>query len=216
MSASRAAIFDFDGTIANSFDELAEVYDRVALELGLRRLSPADFETFRDMTPLEVMHAAGIPVRKIPRLMTAMRSGMRERTKNLRPFAGMPGVIRALAAQGCRCGILSSNSLENVRCFLERHDLPMFDLFSCGATFLGKAARLRKLIRQLALPARNIFYIGDEVRDVEAANEVGIQSIGVSWGLASRTALRAARASHIADSPDQLIDCILQSRVSLA
>lgn len=216
MSASRAAIFDFDGTIANSFNELAEVYDQVAVELGLRRLSLADFESFRDMNPLEVMRSAGIPVRKIPRLMSAMRSGMHERTKKLRPFDGMLDAIRALDAQDCRCGILSSNSLENVRCFLERHDLPMFNFFSCGASFLGKAARLRKLIRQLALPARNIFYIGDEVRDIEAANAVGIQSIGVSWGLASRKALLDAQATHVAESPEQLIDYIVQPRTSLA
>lgn len=148
--------------------------------------------------------------------MTAMRAGMRERTKTLRPFDGMLDVIRTLDAHGCRCGILSSNSLENVRCFLERHDLPMFNLFSCGSSFLGKAARLRKLICQLALPAGNIFYIGDEVRDVEAANKVGIQSIGVTWGLASRKALLAADATHIAGAPKQLIDYIVQPRASLA
>lgn len=216
MSAPRAAIFDFDGTIADSFNQLVEVYGYVAIELGLRRLSLDDFESFRDMTSLEVMRAAGIPVRKIPRLMTAMRSGMRERTKTLSPFAGMLDALRTLDAQGCRCGILSSNSLENVRCFLERHRLSMFDLFSCGSSFLGKASRLRKLVQQLGLPPENIFYIGDEVRDIAAANEVGIRSIGVSWGLASREALLAAQASHIADKPAQLIDCLLEPRQSLA
>ncbi|MFT3869586.1 MAG: HAD-IA family hydrolase [Nibricoccus sp.] len=216
MPSTQAAIFDFDGTIADSFDELAEVYDQVAIDLGLRRLSRAEFESFRNMGSLEVMRAANVPLRKIPRLVSAMRAGMRERTKKLLPFDGISDVLRSLQAQDCRCGILSSNSLENVQCFLRVHGLSMFDLFSCGTSFLGKATRLRKINRQLALPPKNIFYIGDEVRDVTAANEVGIQSIGVCWGLASREALVAARATHIAERPEDLADLILSSRASLA
>jgi phosphoglycolate phosphatase len=92
----------------------------------------------------------------------------------------------------------------------------MFDLFSCGASFLGKASRLRKLTRRLRLPDTEIFYIGDEVRDITAANEVGIRSIGVSWGLATREALLSVQPSHIADTPEQLITYIVNARPSLA
>lgn len=215
MPTPRAAIFDFDGTIADSFDDLAEVYDQVASELSLRRFTRADFDSFRNLGPLEVMHAAGVPVRKIPRLITAMRTGMRERTKKLRPFVGLLDALRTIDASGCRCAILSSNSLENVRCFLDRHELNMFKMFSCGSSFLGKAPRLRKLIRQLALPAKDVCYIGDEVRDVIAANEVGARSIGVSWGLASREALLVAKATQIADHPGQLVEYLAPTPANL-
>ncbi|MFT3782389.1 MAG: HAD-IA family hydrolase [Nibricoccus sp.] len=216
MPFAKAVIFDFDGTIADSLEETAAVYNKVAAELGVSLLHKSDYATIRQMNPLEVMKYAGVPLRKMPRLMAAVRAGMLERMEFVRPFDGVPEAIRVLRAQGCRCGILSSNSLENIKRFLQRHDLNAFDLFSCGTSLFGKATRLRRLVKQIGLPVTDIYYVGDEVRDVAAANEVGVRSIAVSWGFSFRDALREVGPTHIADRAEQLIDFVGLQRVGTA
>lgn len=52
------------------------------------------------------------------------------------------------------------------------------------------------------------WYVGDEVRDVEAARGAGMRSIAVSWGFNSEMALRAAHPDYIAASPNELPDLL--------
>lgn len=203
-SPRRAAIFDFDGTIADSLHEVAAVYNEVAVELGVPVLATSDYATIRQMSPTEALRAFQVPLRKLPRLMSAVRGGMRERIPSLRPFDGIPDALRQIHGNGCRCGILSSNAPENVHHFLDLNGFGQFDLFSCGASLFGKAARLRRLVRQVKLAPEHIYFVGDEVRDITAAAEAGVRSIAVSWGYAAREALAAARPDHIADTPSEL------------
>jgi phosphoglycolate phosphatase len=139
---------------------------------------------------------------------------MHERIEALRPFAGMPAAIRRIQDCGCPCGILSSNSTDNIHRFLQQHRLLSFDWFSCGASLFGKTARLRRLVRQIGLPPSEVFFIGDEVRDIAAANDVGVRSIGVVWGYASRDALEAAEPTFIADTPAELAEYITRDHHS--
>jgi len=54
------------------------------------------------------------------------------------------------------------------------------------------------------LAPSEVAYVGDEVRDVEAAREVGVTSIAVSWGYAERAALTALEPSYLVNEPLEL------------
>lgn len=51
-------------------------------------------------------------------------------------------------------------------------------------------------------------YVGDEVRDIDAAKAVGLISVAVCWGFNSRFALEKAQPSFIADNPEELLEFI--------
>jgi phosphoglycolate phosphatase len=107
----------------------------------------------------------------------------------------VPGIVAALsdlAATGCALGVLTSNSRENAERFLSRHGFPSFAQIVGGVGLFGKAKALRQLLRSRSAGAERCAYVGDEVRDVEAAREVGMPVVAVGWGYNDPKALEKA------------------------
>jgi phosphoglycolate phosphatase len=205
ITQPTAFIFDFDGTLADSMNHIVPLYNSVADQFGVPRVTPDDIPKLRRMGPREAMAAYGIPLWKLPRIVHAVRTLLRERIDRLEPFGGIGETLAGLKHTGTRCLILSSNSRDNVEAFLQRHRLEFFERLACGSSLFGKGARLRKVLAQASLLAFNVAYVGDEVRDIEAARSVGIQSIAVSWGYADRETLQRAGPDYLIDRPEQLL-----------
>jgi phosphoglycolate phosphatase len=205
-------MFDFDGTIADSMSQVLSSYNDVAAELGLTAIAADDVPRLRRLAPAQALGELGIPVWKVPRLMRSVRNRLQHRMQWMAPFPGMARTLHALRAAGCRTAVVSSNSRRNIDAFFTRHGLHGFDMLSCSVGLFGKPRRLRRLLASLEIPAVEACYIGDEIRDIEAAAAAGTASIAVSWGYSHRDALRAARPDHIVDTPEQLASVILDRR----
>ena len=125
---------------------------------------------------------------------------------DIRPQPGVREVLESLHAAGERLYILSSNSNENVEKYLQHHRLASyFSGVYGGASLLGKAPRLNKLIEAEKVDVAKSWYVGDETRDVIAAHAVGLRIISVSWGYNSREALAAKEPDLLVDKPGQLL-----------
>jgi phosphoglycolate phosphatase len=200
---SGLVLFDFDGTLADSLAVALDVYNTVAPRFAAPRISADDAE-LRRMNPRDALRASAIPMWKVPRLMSAIRSGMRDRMDMVPLFPGMDVAVRDLACAGFRCGIVSSNARDNIEPFLARNGMDEVEILGTGTSLFGKAAALRKVLRRERVEAARAFYVGDEVRDVAAAAEVGMRSVAVSWGYADRGALVSEGPDLLVDRPDEL------------
>lgn len=78
-----------------------------------------------------------------------------------------------------------------------------FQFIFSGSGIFGKTKNLKFVKDKLG--AKNIFYVGDEVRDVKAANEANIQSIAVTWGFHLKKLLESSSPKAIVDNPSDLI-----------
>jgi phosphoglycolate phosphatase len=207
--AAPTVLFDFDGTLADSFSAMFAAYNQSAVHRGLPLIDAERFELLRELAPREVLAQLRVPLWKVPALMVDVRLALRDRMSEIAPFAGVPALLEQLRAAGCVLGIVSSNSRENIDAFCERHGLPPFSFYRCGVSLLGKASQLRKLMdAERLLPART-FYLGDEVRDVQAAAAVGARSVAVSWGYGGRSGLAASAPDFLVSSPAQILECVL-------
>ena len=202
--ATTSFIFDFDGTLADSMPHVVPLYNSIAERFGVPQVSAEDVARLRSMSPTQALDAFGIPLWKVPSIMTAVRQGLRSRMDRLEPFDGIRDALAALRRSGANCLLLTSNSRENVEAFLTRHGLDVFARLSCGTSLFGKGPRLRRLLRESALRVENVAYVGDETRDVEAAKSVGMRSIAVTWGYAARESLLRAAPDLVVDHPREL------------
>jgi phosphoglycolate phosphatase len=205
FAAPATAIFDFDGTIADSMEVALSEYNRLAPRFRVKSVARNDLARVRTMKARAAMKEHGVSFWKLPFLVSSMRAALHEHVDSLKPIAGMPEVLRALCASGCRCSILSTNSRANIARFLVRHDLALFDHVVGGSSLFGKARALKRLIRRAQLDASRVYYIGDEARDVDAATAAGVRSIAVSWGYADRAALGFHSPTHVIDRPADLL-----------
>jgi phosphoglycolate phosphatase len=69
----------------------------------------------------------------------------------------------------------------------------------------GKAPGLRRLLKEQHLQAAEAVYVCDELRDIEAAQLVGVRTVAVTWGFARRGNLVAKRPTALADTPEELM-----------
>ncbi len=203
--AFRLAIFDFDGTLADSFDWFCSVLDRTTARFGLRPVDPAEIPTLRDMPSRDVLAHLGVPMWKIPAIATYMRGLAGEEIASIGLFDGAAATLIALHAAGVKLAVVSSNAEANIRAALSPV-ANLIDRYDCGSALFGKSARLKAAAATFGTPA---IAIGDEVRDIEAARKARVTAGAVSFGYNSRKALVAAKPDHLFDSYEDLLRVVL-------
>ena len=68
----------------------------------------------------------------------------------------------------------------------------------------GKGKALRRIVRAEHVDRADVLYVGDEVRDIEAARKARVASAAVTWGLHAEAILRDNHPDHVVDLPSQL------------
>lgn len=197
----RLAVFDFDGTLADSFPFFLDSFAVLARAHGFRELSRDQLMALRGSSAREMMGHTGIAAWKIPRVALAFRKRMAEHASEVRLFAGIETLLRALHAAGVRIAVLTSNGEDNVRAMLGPSLAALVADYECGVAMFGKRRRLRKVVARAGLPDDSVLAIGDELRDLDAARANGIAFGAVSWGFTTRAALAARDPEFLFDSP---------------
>ena len=201
-------IFDFDGTIADSFVESLAAYNRIAPRLHLRSVQDHEIARLRGMGAGQLLQVLGIPMWKLPRLMIAVRADLHEHFHSVKPIAGIVEALRELGAAGCHLAMVTSNSDQNVRQFLARCHIDDFQTIVAGSSIFGKATRLRRLVKSASADRATTAYVGDTVPDIRAAREAGTLAVAVAWGFNDRAPLAAEAPDALVESAEQLTTTI--------
>jgi phosphoglycolate phosphatase len=117
----------------------------------------------------------------------------------------MAETLEILLRRGHRLGVLSSNAQATVRDYILRHRLPGLDVLIGGTGLFGKAGALRKQVHQRAIDPRSLLYVGDELRDLEAARDAGVRFAAVAWGYTPLDRLAAAAPDFQCRRPRDLL-----------
>lgn len=201
-------IFDFDGTIADTLPLLVKILNRLSTEFGYKELREENIDELRAKDTREVLRHLGISIFKLPFLVKKARAELNKEIMELMPIKGISEALLNVKIAGYKFGILTSNSEENVRKFLENNDLQIFDFIHSGSSIFGKGKALKNLMRQQNLKNNEVVYVADETRDVKAAREARVKIIAVSWGFNSKQAFNNSKPDFLIDKPSELIRVI--------
>jgi len=185
------AAFDFDGTLADTLPWFESILDSVADKYGFRKADAAERARLRHHSAHDILKILGIPMWKMPAIMTHVRQLMREVDPSVQLFDGMAEALTQVRASGLRLAVVSSNSAANVRRVLGPQAAEWFDDFECGTDMFGKAAKLKRLLARHRVAPQRCVLVGDEMRDIDAARKAGVRAAAVAWGYNHVDALRA-------------------------
>lgn len=200
--------FDFDGTIADSFMLGVEVADLLSDKYKYSKIDMSKMDYYKSLTAQQLVKEFKIPFSKMFFLAPRFKSELLKRIDLLKPFDGINEVLEKLS-KNYSIGILTSNSEENVLAFLKNYNLSQYisDIQSLRHLF-GKHKSLRTIMKKNNISKNEIIYIGDETRDIEAANWVKISSIAVTWGFNTIEILKHHKPTYIAQKPNQIIEYV--------
>ena len=204
----RLALFDFDGTLADSLDWFLGIFDQVADRFGYRRLAPGDRERLRGLETRAILKDLGVPAWKLPLIAGHLRELATRDIDQIRLFPGTAEMLATIAGRGVEVAVVSSNAEDNVRRVLgpaAEH----VTRFACGANLFGKAGKIRALLRDARADPGAAIHIGDEARDVAAAREAGISSGAVAWGYADPSFLRSLSPTLFFERVDEIVPALL-------
>lgn len=203
MQDKKTLIFDFDGTIADSLGIVVEFINEVG-KGWIGTIAPELVAEYRKLTAFQILKKTHVPLWKLPGLRAKGIKVMRARIGDITPFAGMPEVLKQLAAQ-YRLIILTSNAVANSQSFLKNHGLEeYFDGVYTATSIFRKDFAIHKVLVRQKLQKKDVLYIGDEVRDVEAAHKAGIGIIAVTWGYNDKSILQIYKPTVMVDAPAEL------------
>lgn len=201
-------IFDFDGTIADTQDLAIEIYNLVAPEYKLKPVLPADIPRIREMNIREILTLYKISFWKIPKLLIRGKRELHDRIADIKPIAGIHEVLDDLHAQGYSLGVMTSNTKKNVIDFLDNNNLDnVFDFIHSEKNLFKKDKALKRLLKSMDIAQESV-YVGDEMRDIQAAKQASIPIISVSWGFNTKASLQSLGPNAIADKPLDLGRCV--------
>ncbi|KRE00126.1 HAD family hydrolase [Bosea sp. Root381] len=200
----KLIIFDFDGTLADTFPWFATVLNGVADRYRFRRIQPDEVETLRGQSARHLVAHLGVARWKLPFIASHMRRLAARDSHGIALFPGVEAMLRQLRQDGFVLAIASSNSESNIRRALGPELAATFTHFACGAGLFGKAAKFRQLAKQAGIAHRDSLCIGDEIRDFEAAGDAGMAFGAVSWGFTSAAALQALGPTFMFSHPEEI------------
>ena len=196
MPRYRLAIFDFDGTLADSLPWLRSSFQDMIARFDLTPVSDDEIDGLRMMTGRQIMARLNVPMWRLPVIVSDMRKRKLAAAGEISLFAGVAAMLAELQDCGIHVAIVSSDGEESVRRVLG----PTADLicrFDCGAAIFGKHRKFRRVAQHFGVRTADIICIGDELRDIEAARAAGMDSGAVAWGYAYPSVLQAAGPTHL-------------------
>ena len=156
-----------------------------------------------------MFRALKLPIWKLPRVVQAMRDKMSEHTGSFHLYPGIPEVLQRLTQAGIKVAVVSTNSRENVERILGVQNAGLISHFGCGVSMFGKAARLRQTVRACKAASRDTIYIGDELRDAEAAHAAHVAFGAVLWGQHDAATLGAGNPAEIFSSVSDIANKLI-------
>ena len=199
-------IFDFDGTIADTLEAIVRITNRLAPEYGYSLTTPEKLKYYQSLSTQEMLRQSEIPLFRLPFLLRRVRHEMGTELESVSLVAELEPTLRELVIKGHQLMIMSSNSSANINRFLRRHKIDdVFTAVHGGVGLLSKARMLKRIVQKGGIDFSQVIYIGDETRDIDASNRIGILVAAVSWGFSSREALVNQGPAFIVDHPHQLI-----------
>ena len=210
MKKFTTIIFDFDGVIGNTIEEIKNIVVGLYEEFCHEKAKPEEVQKLIGKGIIQVIKELKIPLVKLPYFEKRVRDDLASKIETVKIFKGMKDVLKQIKEEGYNIGILSSNSQENLKKIFKKNQIDFFDFIYSGSSLFGKGKVLAKLLKKESLDHKKTIYIGDELRDVQAAKQNKVSVIAVGWGYNKEKLLKEENPDYFAGKPMDILKIISQ------
>lgn len=207
----KLAIFDLDGTILDTLDDLMDSLNAALAKSGFPVRTREEVRAFVG-SGIRKLIERGVPAgtaahlqEKVYRDFSAYYKD--HSTDKTRPYEGVPELLRALRAAGCQTAVLSNKSDTAVQELCQRFFGGLFDMAFGERTGVPRKPApdaVFEILSSLKCEKADAVYIGDSEVDVELAKNAGLDAVLVDWGFRDRLSLLKNGAAVLASTPAEV------------
>lgn len=213
-----AVFFDLDGTLVDTADDLAAPVNHMREARGLKPLPLEEYRPFASAGSRGLLHiglGATTDDPDYPALRTEFLNRYeQEIAVHSRLFDGMPELLAWLEANGIRWGVISNKLEYLVRRLVQQLGLGHRVALAYGGDTAPRAKPwpdpLKMALQETGLTARQCVYIGDDLRDIQAAHAVDMPAVAAAYGYGNPNEIPQWKADHIVASPQEFLAMLKQ------
>lgn len=216
----KLAIFDLDGTVLDTIDDLYGSVNTALLQNGMRARTKSEVLSFVG-NGMKLLIDRAVPEGTDPTLAAQVLADFKAHyalhsTDTTAPYLGVPEMLSALRVAGVKTAILSNKAHAATVALCKSYFDGCFDLVVGERESEGIAKKpapdaVLAIMSELGVTAAETVYIGDSEVDVMTAKNAGVDSIAVTWGFRTPDTLRAAGANVLCDTPAAVVARIVGS-----
>lgn len=212
LPAPRAVLFDLDGTLADTAPDLAAAVNKIRRERGL---DPTPYDKLRPVASAGARGLIGAAFGLTPG--DEPYDGLRDEflanyaaalAVESRLFDGITALLQGLHGQGLRWGIVTNKAGRFTDALV-----PLIGLGEAACVISGDTtphakphpAPLLEAARRLELKPQECWYVGDDLRDIQAGRAAGMPTIAAAWGYCGHAEPVTWEADALADEPSAIL-----------
>ncbi|MFJ3045400.1 HAD family hydrolase [Herbaspirillum chlorophenolicum] len=211
----RAILFDLDGTLADTAPDLAAAANFLRSEHGLE---PAPYEVLRPVASAGARGLIGAALDIHPghaeyeslkvRFLDRYEANMVAHSKL---FDSIPDMLAQLEARGIAWGIVTNKAARFTDALVPQIGLGHAACVVSGDTTphpKPHPAPLLEAAKRLQLAPEDCWYVGDDLRDVQAGKAAGMPTVAAAWGYCGHTAPASWDADALLHEPQKLLELL--------
>lgn len=214
---TKLVIFDLDGTLLNTIDDLASSTNYALRQYGYPEHELAQYRFFVGNGITKLIERALPPEARKEEIILKLRKEFvtyyqQHKTDLSSPYPGIPELLHELQQRGILLAV-ASNKYHQGTTELVRH----FFGEKLFTVVLGQQEHIpvkpnpsivHEILQQTRIDPSQTLYIGDSGVDMQTAKNSHLTSIGVTWGFRSRQELEENGACHIIDKPEEVLSIL--------
>jgi phosphoglycolate phosphatase len=217
MGQFKAVLFDLDGTLLDTLDDLADSMNRVLARMKFPVHPTNAYKYFvgdgMDELARRVLPETARDSSTIQNCIADMKQDYGAHwADNSKPYDGIPEMLDALREQGMRLVVLSNKPDNFTRATVE-HFFPenMFELVAGARPEIKKKpdpAGAIIIADKIGLNPQQFLYLGDTATDMKTAVQAGMFPLGALWGFRTAEELQDSGAESLLKTPDEILNYI--------
>lgn len=213
----KLVIFDLDGTLLNTIEDLGNAANHTMAEMGYPQHSPLSYPTMVGNGVAKLLERALPDSARTPetlaRALKIFRAYYDEHLADAtRPYPGIPELLDELTARGIRVAVASNKYESAVRRIIANF-FPAIEWGAVCGNVEGVPVKpdpsiVFRVLTACPTPKEETLYVGDSGVDMETARRACVDSVGVTWGFRSAAELRSHFATWIVNEPSGILDLV--------
>lgn len=217
-------IFDLDGTLLNTIDDLGTATNHALTECGFPRHNLSSYPMFVGNGVTRLIERSLPEDERNEETVMLVREKFKEYyeehlTDFTRPYPGIPELLHELMAMGVKLAV-ASNKYQRAVSALIHHFFPDVEWHAIEGAKEGVPTKpdpsiVFEILAKCPTRKSKVLYIGDSGVDMETARRACVDSCGVTWGFRPLRELREAHADNIVEKPGEIIKIVRRPGLEL-